>query len=120
MFFKVGALKNFANFIGEHHCWSIFRRRCSQVFFKVGVLKNFHNIYRKTPMSESLFEKVAGLKAYNFNKKRLLHRYFPVKFVKVLRTSFFTKHLWWLLLNKLNRSKRYLWFIVWRSDALVI
>ena len=31
-------------------------------------------------------------------KKRLWHRCFPVNFAKFLRTPFFTKHLWWLLL----------------------
>ena len=117
MFFKIGVFKNFANFMGKHHCWSIFRSSFSQVFFKLGVSKKFHNIHRKAPVSESLFDKVAGLKAYNFNKKRLQHRCFPVKLAKVLRTPFFTEHLWWLLLNKFRRS---LWFIVWRTDALVI
>ena len=24
MFFKIDVLKNFANFVGKHHCWSIF------------------------------------------------------------------------------------------------
>ena len=24
MFFKIGVLKNFANFIGKHLCWSLF------------------------------------------------------------------------------------------------
>ena len=37
----------------------------------------------------SLFNKVAGLKACNFIKKRLQHRCFPVKFAKFFRTSFF-------------------------------
>ena len=32
-------------------------------------------------------------------KKRLCHRCFPVNFVKFLRTSFYTAHLWWLLLS---------------------
>ena len=40
--------------------------------------KKFHNIHRKTPLSKSLFHKVAGLKAYNFSKKRLLHRFFSL------------------------------------------
>ena len=31
-------------------------------------------------------------------KKRLWHRCFPVNFVKFLRTPFYIKHLWWLLL----------------------
>ena len=38
-------------------------------------------------MLESLFKKVPGLKAYNFIKKRLQHRCFPVKFAKFLRTA---------------------------------
>ena len=32
-------------------------------------------------------------------KKRLWHRYFPVDFVKFLRTPFFIEHLWWLVLD---------------------
>ena len=32
-------------------------------------------------------------------KKRLWHRCFPVNFVKFIRASFFTEHLWWLLLQ---------------------
>ena len=44
------------------------------MFFKVGVLKNFVtenfcNIHSKTPVLESLFNKVAGLKVCNFIKK---------------------------------------------------
>ena len=31
-------------------------------------------------------------------KKRLWHMCFPVNFAKFLTTSFFIKHLWWLLL----------------------
>ena len=33
--------------------------------------------HRKRPLLESFFNKVAGLKAWNFIKKRLQHRYFP-------------------------------------------
>ena len=39
-------------------------------------------------MLESVFNKVAGLQACNFIKKRLQHGCFPVKFVKFLRTPF--------------------------------
>ena len=56
-----------------------------------------------------------GLNTYNV---RLQHRRFPVvKFAKFLKTFFSIEHLRWLLLNKPRRS---LWFIVWRSDTLVI
>ena len=44
-------------------------------------------------MLESVFNKVAGLQAYNFVKKRLQHRCYLVKFAKFLRTLFFTEHL---------------------------
>ena len=39
-------------------------------------------------MLESLFNKVVDLKAWNFIKKRLEHRCFPVKLAKFLRTTF--------------------------------
>ena len=49
-------------------------------------------------MLESLFNKnkVAGL-VCNFIKKRLQHRYFPLKIAKFLRTPFFREHFRWLL-----------------------
>ena len=55
------------------------------MFFKKTALKNFA-IYRKTPVLESLFNKVAGLETYNFIQKRLQHRCFPVSIAKFLRT----------------------------------
>ena len=57
------------------------------------------------------------ISTYNAIKKRLQHRCFPGKFANFLRTHFSTEQLRWLLLNK---SRRSLWFKVWRSDALVI
>ena len=39
-------------------------------------------------MLESLLNKVAGLSACNFIKKRLQHRCFPVTFAKYSRTPF--------------------------------
>ena len=48
--------KNFAKFAGKHLCQSLF------------------------------FSKVAGLRCATLFKKRLWHRCFPVKFVKLLRT----------------------------------
>ena len=45
------------------------------------------------------------LKTCNFIKKRLEHRCFPVKFAKLLGTSFFTEHLRWLLLSLLQHKR---------------
>ena len=44
-------------------------------------------------MLESLFNKVAGLKACIFIKKRLQHRCFPVNIAKFLRTPILKKDL---------------------------
>ena len=54
-------------------------------------------------MPESLFNKVADLRPATLLKKRLRHRCFPVNFVKLLRTTFFTENLWWLLLKIIGK-----------------
>ena len=51
-------------------------------FLKIDVLSNIH---RKTPVLESLFNKVAGL------KMRLQHKHFSVNIAKFFRTAFFYK-----------------------------
>ena len=45
------------------------------------------------------------MQASTLLKKRLLHRCFPVNFVKFLITSILTEHLWWLLI--------YVWWAWW-------
>ena len=62
------------------------------------------NIHRKTPVLESLFNKVTGVQTFNkvqvcnFIKRKFQHRYFPVNIAKFLSTTFFTEHHQWLLL----------------------
>ena len=51
------------------------------MFFKINFLKNF-----------AIFA-VKQEQACNFINKRLIRRYFIVKFAKFLRTLFFTEHL---------------------------
>ena len=63
-----------------------FQKQSSELFWKKGVLKNFCKLHMKTPVLESLFNKVAGLQDCNFIKKRFLHRCFLIKVLKVLRT----------------------------------
>ena len=58
---------------------------------KKGVLRNFTKFSGKRLCQSLFFNKVVGL--------RLLHRCFPVNFVKFLRTPFYIEHIWWLLLN---------------------
>ena len=85
--YKKAVHKYFAIFTGKHLCWSLF--------IKVADLKTpthvfsceYRNIHRKTPVLKSLFNKVAGLKACNFIKKRLQRRRFPANIAKFLRTA---------------------------------
>ena len=56
---------------------------CSQKFWKT---------HRKTPVPESLFNKVAGLGLLLYQKEAW-HRRFHVNFAKFLRTPFLTEHL---------------------------
>ena len=62
----------------------------SQMIFEIGVLEVW-NIHRKTSVLESLFSKVVSLKAWNFIKKKLQHRCFPVNIAKFLR-KFYLKN----------------------------
>ena len=61
------------------------------------VFQNMCNIHRKRPVLKSLFDNVAGPQVYNFVKKRLRYRCFPVNFVNIIRTTFFTEQLGSLL-----------------------
>ena len=66
-------------------------RRCS---VRKGVLRNFAKKFTEKHLCQSLvFNKVAGFRLPTLLKKKLWHRYFPVNFVKFLRTRFFTEYL---------------------------
>ena len=72
-------------------------------------------------MPESLFSKVAGLRAATLLKKGLWYRCFPVNFAKFLRTPFLIEHLWWLLLQGfmfVNKSLRLLGGWTWFANYL--
>ena len=82
-----------------------------EVFYKKAVLKNFAMFTKKTPLLESLFNKVAVLrpKALQFIKKRLQQRHFLVNIAKFLRTPILkniSKQLL-LWLDKKSMRKRY-------------
>ena len=73
------------------HSRNLLRSNRLEMFCKKGVLKNFTKV-RGKHLCQSLFFKATLL------IKRLWHRWFPMNFVKFLRTPFFIKHLRWLLL----------------------
>ena len=57
---------------------SNWQKKPPEVFSKKSCSQKFPNIHRKTPVLESLFQKVADLQDCNFIKKRLQHRYLSV------------------------------------------
>ena len=75
-----------SNFFFLQKLVSLFKNNISQVFYKNNCSLKFCNIYRKASVLECLFEKVAGLKARNFIKKRLQYRNFPVNITEFSRT----------------------------------
>ena len=66
--------------------WDRVQNQPPEVLYKKSCSKKICNIQGKTPELESLFNKAAGLKAYNFIKKRLQLSCFPLNIAKFLRT----------------------------------
>ena len=56
--------------------------------FTLVALKNFANFAGKIHVMESLFKKDSSPQACKFIKKRLQHRYFPVKLARFSRALF--------------------------------
>ena len=67
------------------------------MFFQIDVLQKLCN--RKIAVFEFLSNKVAGLNAGNFIKKKLQHRFFLMNTAKSLATVLFIEHFWWLFLS---------------------
>ena len=88
---------NFAHFVPMLPCISmvssIFRSRQRRYSVKKGVLKNFANFTEKHLCHSLFFNKFAGFQAWNFIKKWLQHKCFPVNFAKFFRTPFL-QNIW--------------------------
>ena len=69
------------------------------MFFEKGALRNFAKFTEKTHVSESVFNKIAGLWPATLVKKRLSYRFFAVNFAKFLRTLFYRTFLSYLFLS---------------------
>ena len=74
------------------NCLCSKEKQPPEAFCKKGVLKNFAMFTAKHVL-ESLFNKVAYLKACNLIKKRLQHGCFPVNIAKFLRNTYFEEHI---------------------------
>ena len=70
----------------------VLQNRCSY---------NFSKFRSKTLVLELMFNEFGGLHTFSIFIKRILqHRCFPMKFMKILRTPFFTEHIRRLILWK--------------------
>ena len=64
-----------------------------KTLFKKSILENLAKL-RKTPMPESLFDKVSpSSPAWNFIKKRLQRRCFPLNFCEFFKCTYFLEQL---------------------------
>ena len=73
------------------------------MFCKKGGLRNFAKFTGKH-LCQGLFFNKKRLRPVTLIKKRLCHRCFPVNFAKFIRTIFFTEHLQWLLMEKMEND----------------
>ena len=75
-----------------------------EVFYEKSCFKNFCNIHRKTPLLELLFNKIGGLKDWNFITKKLQFMCFSVNIACILKPSFNSKSEWLLLKGRYRFS----------------
>ena len=68
------------------------------VLYKKGVLRNFEKLTGKQLCQSLSFNKVGGLRPATLLQKNSGRDVF-CKFCEISKNTFFTEHLWWLLLN---------------------
>ena len=61
---------------------------CSEEFCKTSVLENLAKFVGKRLCRNFFFNIAAGLRTATLLKKRVRHRFFPVNFLKFLKTAF--------------------------------
>ena len=67
---------------------SIIKKQPPEGLSKKGVLKKFNKFQLKTPLLESYFDRVSGLRAVTLLKKKLQHWCFQENLMKFPRTPF--------------------------------
>ena len=78
-----------------HQINSINRSNHQRCSIEIGVLENFAKFTGKHLWQNLFFNKVAGLQLI---KKETVAQMFSCEFSEIFRNTFFTEHLWWLLL----------------------
>ena len=110
----------------RHYRWKCYipfhyrssHQRCStKVFYKKGVLENFTKFTEKLLCQSLFFNKVAGLRPATLLKKRLWHRCFGAKFLRVAILENISGRL---LLSLLWLFSKYCFYLVNRIIKLNI
>ena len=83
-------------------CRSSHRRS----FVRKSVLRNFAKFTGRHLWQSLFFNKVTGLRPAILFKKETLAHVFSCEFCKISKNTFFTEHLWWLLLYMLHLLAR--------------
>ena len=86
------------------------------MFFKLGVLKSFAN-FTGSHLCWSLFLENLHAGGMQLYKRKTTTKTSTVKFAKFLKTSFFSEHLWWLLLYFFKKwLSSYFATSLWRAN----
>ena len=86
---------------------SILFKQPPEIFCKISCFWKFNKIIKWTPMSESFFNKVVGLRSTTSSKKRDSDKGTFLEFRKIFKNTFFTEHVSVTVsvgMNKLNYS----------------
>ena len=96
----------------------ISRSSRPELFRRKAALKSYVEFTRKHPCWSFFLIKMQDGDAWNFIKKRLQHRYFPVKFAKFLRTPILKSICERLLLHLKYFSKQHCWSChrIWQNS----
>ena len=71
-----------------------------EVFCEKGILRNFAKFAEKYLCQSLFFNKVARVSFSSFIKKETLTQVPSCEFCVISKNTFFTEHLWWLLLHR--------------------
>ena len=96
---------------------SYLQELSSKLFYKKSCPEKFCNIHMKTPVLESLFNKVGGL--CSFIKKGLQRRCFPANIANFLRTAILKNVCERLLLNLTDFSEQLVFREATFSEQLI-
>ena len=88
------------------------------MFCKTRCFWKFRKLQRKTPLSKSLFNKVAGLQTWNIVKKSLQHSYFKNTYLEEYPWTTASERFYWQILTVFYSIKDYIFLAGCRKLCL--